>query len=118
DSAKQKLADDALNSLLEMAKLQVAAFKLAISNPNFEAKLIPIEKILSSDSIIQASIENTPTNIGSVINETFSAFANGEVVKGITTLINSGLKILLGSYSGNVSTRDTYLISTGKIGGV
>jgi hypothetical protein len=30
DSAKQKLADDALNSLLEMAKLQVAAFKLAI----------------------------------------------------------------------------------------
>ncbi|PQE25762.1 tyrosine phosphatase protein [Rutstroemia sp. NJR-2017a BBW] len=118
DSAKQKLADDAMNSLLEMAKLQVAAFKLAISNPNFEAKLIPIEKILSSDSVIQASIENTPTNIGSVITDSFSAFASGEVVKGITTIINSGLKILLGTYSGNISTRDIYLISTGKIGGV
>ncbi|KAI0528344.1 hypothetical protein GGR58DRAFT_509588 [Xylaria digitata] len=118
DSAKQKLADDALNSLLEMAKLQVSAFKLAISNPNFDAKLIPIEKILSSESVIQANIQNTPTNVGGVIKDAFSAFANGPVVDGIATLINSGLKVLLGSYSGNTSTRDTYLISTGTLGGV
>jgi hypothetical protein len=118
DPQKEKLANDALNSLVELAKLQIIAFELAISNPNFDAKKIPIDQIISSDSIIQANISNTPADIGNVINGTFSAFAEGHVADGIAKLVNSGLNVLLGSYSGNSSTRDTYVISTGSLGGV
>ncbi|KAI8623251.1 hypothetical protein F5Y19DRAFT_459071 [Xylariaceae sp. FL1651] len=118
DAEKEKLANDALNSLVELAKLQIAAFELAISNPNFDAKKIPIDQIISSDSIIQAKISNTPADIGKVINDTFSAFAEGHVADGIAKLVNSGLTLLLGSYSANTSTRDTYVITTGDLGGV
>ena len=76
------------------------------SNPNFDAKLIPIETIISAESLVQASVSSEPTKIGETITETFGAFADGEVAKGISTLVSKGLNILMGSYSGNSSTRD------------
>ncbi|KAF8536325.1 hypothetical protein BDD12DRAFT_890546 [Trichophaea hybrida] len=116
DEEKEKLANDALNSLVEISKVQINAFKLSISNSNFDADRIPIDQIIYSDSIIQANFSSSPADIGKVM-QSFTNFAQGEVAKGIASLLSSGLDLLLGSYEGNSSTRDTYLISTGSLGG-
>ncbi|KAL9045509.1 MAG: hypothetical protein Q9214_001457 [Letrouitia sp. 1 TL-2023] len=108
NAQKEKLANDALNSLVE----------LAVRNPTFNAQLIPIDKILDKDTIIQCNISNTPSDIGNAIADTFSSFASGDIANGISKLINNGLKLLLGSYSGNSSMRDTYAIACGELGGI
>lgn len=69
--------------------------------------MIPIDKILEKDHIIQCNISNDPAKIGDMISDVFSSFVSGDVLGGVSKLINNGLKILLGSYSGNSSTRDT-----------
>lgn len=69
-------------------------------------KDIPINKVIARDSILQATVSNKPSDVGQIISDNFNAFASGDVATGISKLINAGLNILIGSYSGNISTRD------------
>ncbi|KAL8664823.1 MAG: hypothetical protein Q9202_002685 [Teloschistes flavicans] len=103
NAEKEKLANDAMNSLIELAKMQVEAFELAIS----DTVMIPIDKILEKDHLIQCNISNDPSKVGDMIGDIFSSFISGDILGGVSKLVNNGLKILLGSYSGNSSTRDT-----------
>lgn len=69
--------------------------------------MIPIDKILEKDHLIQCNISNDPSKVGDMIGDIFSSFISGDILGGVSKLVNNGLKILLGSYSGNSSTRDT-----------
>lgn len=103
---KEKLANDAMNSLVELAKMQVQAFELAVRSQS-DTQTIPIDKILEKDNIIQCNVSNNPADIASMIQDTFSSFITGDILDGISKLIGNGLKLLFGSYSGNSSSRDT-----------
>jgi len=65
-----------------------------------------VNKVIGRDSILQATVSKEPADVGAIIMDNFNAFASGDVATGIAKLVNSGLKILLGSYSGSTSTRD------------
>ncbi|OTA84037.1 hypothetical protein M434DRAFT_174882 [Hypoxylon sp. CO27-5] len=118
DSEKEKKANDALNALVEMAKLQQERFSLTVQNNIGNQKLIPVDVIISQESILQATTSSQVTGVGDIISTLFSAFASGDVAKGVVALVQTGLNILIGSYSGNTSSRDTYIITTGELGGV
>ncbi|OTA70221.1 hypothetical protein K449DRAFT_320464, partial [Hypoxylon sp. EC38] len=118
DSEKEKKANDALNALVEMAKLQQERFSLTVQNNIGNQKLIPVDVIISQESILQATTSSQVTGVSDIISTLFSAFASGDVAKGVVALVQTGLNILIGSYSGNTSSRDTYIITTGELGGV
>ncbi|KAI1140374.1 hypothetical protein F5Y05DRAFT_315467 [Hypoxylon sp. FL0543] len=118
DSEKEKKANDALNALVEMAKLQQERFSLTVQNNIGNQKLIPVDVIIAQDGVLQATTSSEVTGVGEVISNLFSAFASGDVAKGVTSLVQTGLNILIGSYSGNTSSRDSYIITTGELGGV
>ncbi|KAF9735674.1 hypothetical protein PMIN06_010259 [Paraphaeosphaeria minitans] len=115
---KEKLANDTLNSLVEMAKLQKEQFFLTILSEAANVRDIPINKVIARDSILQAMTSDKPGDVGKIISDDFNAFASGDVAAGISKLIAGGMKILLGSFSGNISTRDQYIITTGALGGI
>ncbi|KAI0153261.1 hypothetical protein GGR57DRAFT_502999 [Xylariaceae sp. FL1272] len=106
-----------MNSLIELAKMQVQAFELAVKDQT-DSRMIPIDKILEKDNIILCNISNTPADIGAMIEDTFSSFITGDILDGVSKLVNNGLKLLMGSYSGNSSTRDSYAITCGHLGGI
>ncbi|KAI1418638.1 hypothetical protein F5Y13DRAFT_196426 [Hypoxylon sp. FL1857] len=118
DSEKEKKANDALNALVEMAKLQQERFSLTVQNNIGNQKLIPVDVIISQENILQATTSSQVTGVGELISTLFSAFASGDVAKGVSSLVQTGLNILIGSYSGNTSSRDSYIITTGELGGV
>ncbi|KAI0838654.1 hypothetical protein F5Y06DRAFT_296269 [Hypoxylon sp. FL0890] len=118
DAEKEKKANDALNALVEMAKLQQERFSMTVQNNIGNQKLIPVDVIIAQDGILQATMSSEVTGVGEIISNSFSAFASGDVAKGVTSLVQTGLNILIGSYSGSTSSRDSYIITTGELGGV
>ncbi|KAI0380601.1 hypothetical protein F5Y04DRAFT_257065 [Hypomontagnella monticulosa] len=106
-----------MNSLVELAKMQVQAFELAVRSQS-DTQTVPIDKILEKDNIIQCNVSNNPADIANMIQDTFSSFITGDILDGVSKLVGNGLKLLFGSYSGNSSSRDTYAITCGVLGGI
>lgn len=80
-------------------------FALENSNRSVDAKLIPVGQILHQQSVVRCGISNKPDDIGKEITDGFGSFVNGNMVKGISTIVQDGIKALVGSYEGNKSTR-------------
>ncbi|GFF56708.1 hypothetical protein IFM46972_10585 [Aspergillus udagawae] len=118
DAEKQRLANDALNQMEELGNQQVESFMLAVTNRAVDAKLIPVGQIMHQESIVRCGISNTPDDIGKEITDAFGSFVKGDLAKGISTVVQDGIKALVGSYEGNKSTRTSYTITTGDLGGI
>ncbi|KAI7763832.1 hypothetical protein LZL87_014010 [Fusarium oxysporum] len=103
---KEKLAEDALNAMLELAEQQKDAFYLKVTNPNVDRKLIPIDQILFHDFLVRCDVSVGNTDVGAIINKTYSNFAKGAIANAIGKVLDSGLDLLLGSYKGNTSKRE------------
>lgn len=106
NAQKEKLANDAMNSLIELAKMQVREFELAVRSTS-DKQMVPVDKILGSDKIIQCNISSEPSKVEDMISNTFTSFITGDVLGGVSKLVANGIKLLLGSYSGSSSSRDT-----------
>ncbi|KAI1739957.1 hypothetical protein F4680DRAFT_420791 [Xylaria scruposa] len=118
DAEKEKKANDALQALMEMAKLQQDKFYLVVQANMNSQKLIPVDVIIRQENILQATSSTEITGVDDIINTTFAAFAAGDVANGVASIVQTGLNLLVGSYSGNISSRDSYVITAGKIGGI
>lgn len=70
-------------------------------------KDIPIDRVLRRDHLTHALVEKEPSDVGGVIKDNFEAFASGDIAAGISKLLNNGLKVLLGSFNGNTSRKNT-----------
>ncbi|GFG16101.1 hypothetical protein IFM5058_07790 [Aspergillus udagawae] len=105
DTEKQKLANDALNQMEELGNQQVESFMLAVTS---------CIKSRSCD----AGSPTHPDDIGKEITDAFGSFVKGGLAKGISTVVQDGIKALVGSYEGNKSTRTSYTITTGDLGGI
>ncbi|KAJ5319834.1 hypothetical protein N7508_000117 [Penicillium antarcticum] len=105
DAEKQKLANDALNQMEELGNQQVESFLLAVTNRAVDANLIPVGQIMHQESIVRCGISTKPDDIGKEITDTFGSFVKGDLAKGISSVVQDGLKALVGSYEGNKSTK-------------
>ncbi|GFF87424.1 hypothetical protein IFM53868_05141 [Aspergillus udagawae] len=114
DTEKQKLANDALNQMEELGNQQVESFMLAVTG----RKVDHVGQIMHQESIVRCGISNTPDDIGKEITDAFGSFVKGGLAKGISTVVQDGIKALVGSYEGNKSTRTSYTITTGDLGGI
>eukprot|EP01084_Bolivina_argentea_P222105 376022_1 len=112
----EKEANDVLNSLMEIAKKNLELFEVEIRSDT-DKHLLPIDKIIISDHVIQCSVSKNADNIKNAVSSTIKNFASGNFVNGITNVVDAGLDILLGNYSGNVSERKSYVVSVGTLGG-
>lgn len=70
-------------------------------------KLIPVDTIIREENILKATASSKVTGVADVINTAFSAFVSGEIANGVSTIIQTGLDLLVGSYSGNTSSRSS-----------
>ncbi|KAI0554289.1 hypothetical protein F4679DRAFT_527813 [Xylaria curta] len=118
DAEKEKKANDSLQALMEMAKLQQDKFYITVQANMNSQKLVPIDVIIRQENILQATSSTEIKGVKDIINRTFAAFAAGDVADGVATIVQTGLDLLVGSYSGNVSSRDSYVITAGNLGGI
>ena len=116
----KKLADDAINSLMDMASLQHDVFdaKFRAQANGADRMLVPADKIVYTTQSIYACKEADATATKKAVSGIIGNFASGDFLEGITSTISTGLDLLLGSYSGSKSERTDYLISVGPLGGV
>lgn len=116
---KEKVANDALNVMMELAKQQTDAFYLKITNGGVDTKTIPIDQILHKDYVVRCDVSSGNVGaISSIIKKSFSNFANGSIVDGIASIIDGGLDLVLGSFSGSVAEHEFYTISAGNQAGI
>ncbi|CAI7603331.1 unnamed protein product [Penicillium viridicatum] len=104
---KEKLANDSLNSLVDSADLRTKLFFSQISNEAENNKDIPIDRVLRRDHLTHALVSQEPSDVGGVIKDNFESFASGDIAAGVSKLLNNGLKVLLGSFDGNIAKRET-----------
>jgi hypothetical protein len=57
--------------------------------------------------VIRANVSSGNTGaIGDIIKKSFKSFAKGELVDGISAIINGGLDLLFNNYNGSVAKRE------------
>ena len=69
--------------------------------------MIPIGKIIEKDHAIQCNIDDEPGKIEDMESDTFSAFVSGDILGRRLQIAQQCSEGLLGSYSGNPSSRDS-----------
>jgi len=114
-----KLADDALNSLQDLARSRQKIFRLTVeksSNANLE---VPIKKIVHDKFIIKCGVESNPEGLKSTIDELIGAFSKKtSITEAIAKSLSLGLDTLFGNYSGSTSETSEYTISVTDNGAV
>lgn len=75
-------------------------------SPNFDVKLIPIDKILQKRSFIYCETSKDPMDIGTIVTKTASDFASGHTAQGIADIVDAGLKAILGSSQASKKTEN------------
>ncbi|PCH03089.1 Hypothetical protein PENO1_034440 [Penicillium occitanis (nom. inval.)] len=54
DGEKQKQADDILNAINELGRTQAANFKLQVINDTVDINVLPIDRVIGYDKVINA----------------------------------------------------------------
>ncbi|KLO12265.1 hypothetical protein SCHPADRAFT_929347 [Schizopora paradoxa] len=116
-SENQKEAQDALNSLVLIARNRQDMFYDHITSPNFDPKTIPINKILHKQQYFRCGVARGASVVDD-IKDSLSAFVNGDTANGLNKIANSCFNALFGTYSANQSQKTVYAITTGTLGGV
>ncbi|KAI1123317.1 hypothetical protein F5Y10DRAFT_270180 [Nemania abortiva] len=115
---KERQANDALNSLQELAGLTSASFYQQILSTRMDSALIPINKIVDNVSFVRCGVSEEAAPIAKEVEEMFSDFASGKVGQGLSKVLSSGLKLIFGQYSANSAESTKYTIACGELGGV
>ncbi|KAF5377872.1 hypothetical protein D9615_006689 [Tricholomella constricta] len=67
-----------LSILYSLAQTQLELFYSQITNPDFDTKLVPIDKVIDKRNFIYCQTTSSPLDIASIITSTASDFANGD----------------------------------------
>jgi hypothetical protein len=118
DEQKEKETNDALNSLYTLAHTKTDLFYSQITSSNFDAALIPIDKVVDKRTFIYCEVDKGASDIEKIINDTAGDFASGDAAKGIAKIIQSTLSTLIGQSHASMSEDKVYTIATGDIGGL
>ncbi|KAI4862470.1 hypothetical protein F4820DRAFT_22918 [Hypoxylon rubiginosum] len=115
DTDDDKIVKDTLNSLyqLGLSRTQtVVAEATSVQNTAY----ISFSKVLFQK---QQIICNTSTDADSIVDGIKDAVSNlieGQILDGVTDIIRNGLKIVLGSTSGQIASEHTYAIIATELG--
>ncbi|KAJ7252195.1 hypothetical protein C8J57DRAFT_1077533 [Mycena rebaudengoi] len=112
-------AQDQLNALLTMAELKYTNFLKTVKDTT-DKTLIPVDKILRMDHIVNAGVTNNSENIKKAISSVGKDFTSGNILDGkrITAIIGVGLDAVFGNVAANQSEHTTYAITCGELGGI
>ena len=117
----EKLANDALNSLVTIAKMRQEVFLLKVKNSKnskVDSTDIPINKILSKLEMFKCSVDLESDTLGTEIGKIIGNFASGEILNGITNLAKDALNLVFGNFSSNQSEHSISVISVGNAMGI
>ncbi|MCJ1465437.1 hypothetical protein MMC07_004055 [Pseudocyphellaria aurata] len=111
----ERTANDALNSLQDLAKTQVKLFTGEVKN-NTDTTKVAIEKIVAQEVIIKCGVETAGDKIANDIMESYHAFADSDTAKGIGSVLSTGLDALFGNSSAQSNEVSKYFVTVGKMG--
>lgn len=111
----EKITNDALNSLVDLAKLQTALFK-AQTKDSSDSTRIKISKFLREDTVIKCSVDYDATKISQHVQKVYKAFANSDVAAAIGDALNTALEALFGSSTANSNESSMYFVTVGNLG--
>ncbi|KAJ7608768.1 hypothetical protein FB45DRAFT_763039 [Roridomyces roridus] len=116
DSLKAQ-AQDQLTALLTMAELKYENFMGHVKS-TADKTLIPVNKILLSNHVVHAKVTSTGEGVQNAVKDTVTAFAKGDILTGVTSIVDFGVKAVLADVAANQSQHRTYAITCGELGGI
>ncbi len=119
DPEDQKLAKDSLNSLMDLAKVQLENFnKKIIMSGTTADKLIPINKVIKAESVIRANAAKDANSLKNDMSSIVDNFVGGSTKEGVKDLFSVGITALFDSMSGSSNQVEKYVIAIGPLGGL
>eukprot|EP01084_Bolivina_argentea_P143003 251193_1 len=94
----EKEANDALNSLMQVAKKNLQLFYAEVKSDKDKSE-IPIDKIIKHFSLIQCGVTKDAQKLKDTITGILSDISNGKFLDGISKAVDIGLDLLLGNYA-------------------
>ncbi|KAL4993125.1 hypothetical protein BDV10DRAFT_190264 [Aspergillus recurvatus] len=111
----EKNTNDALNSLVDVAKLQTALFKAQVKDPT-DTTRISVSKFFREDTVIKCSVDYDASLIASHITKVYTSFANKDVASALGDALGAALDALFGSSVANSNEETKYFITVGSLG--
>lgn len=115
--ADENEANDALNSLQEMAAKNLELFLTKVKSLENDKLEIPIRKIIANTQTIQCNVAQSADGLKNTISSVIGDIATGDFLAAITKTIGFGIDALLGNYQGNISKKEDYIISVSPLSG-
>lgn len=114
---KENTMKDALDVLRKMAEFKYEIFRKDVES-NTDKTKVPVDQEILSDKTIKCSIDVKSDEIGNEIKGTLNNFAKGEIINGISSVIEMGLKGFLGQMSIGENEHDQMILILGQDGGI
>ncbi|KFY39924.1 hypothetical protein V494_03758 [Pseudogymnoascus sp. VKM F-4513 (FW-928)] len=111
----EKTTNDALNSLVDIAKLQTMLFKTQVKDTS-DTTRINVSKFLREDTVIKCSVDYDAKLISDHISKVYKSFANGDIANAIGDVLGASLDALIGSSVANSNEETKYFVTVGKLG--
>ena len=112
----EKMANDALNSMMTIAETNLQLFYARIKSTDDNTQ-IPISKFIRDFSMIECGVDQDAEKVKEAVGSVLGDIANLDFLGAITNVVNVGLDVLLGRFAGNTSMYDAMTVSVGSLGG-
>ncbi|KAK4460751.1 tyrosine phosphatase protein [Cladorrhinum samala] len=110
----EKMANDALTALHDVAKLQNQLFRSQLANN--DARKIPIKKTIFEDTIIRCSVDpDNRDEIAKEVKNMYSQFASEDAAEAIGSVLSINLKNMFANAAGNSNQYTNYFITMGSL---
>ncbi|KAI0545481.1 hypothetical protein F4679DRAFT_561086 [Xylaria curta] len=111
----EKLANDALSSLVDLAKLEMELFKSRVKDQS-DSTMIKVSKFIQEDTVIKCTVEFEAKKIADHLVKVYKAFANGEVAEAIGEVLSGALEGLFDQATASSNETTKYFVTVGKLG--
>jgi hypothetical protein len=116
--ADEKECNDSLNSLLALANTQADQFYQFVLTSGPQDKLLAVDIVIQHQTQIKCSVDSNTTAFQDALKSSIKAFASGEFVDGLCSVVGMAMQVLVGNYNGNISRKQDYIIVLGLLGGI
>ncbi|KAK3376403.1 hypothetical protein B0T24DRAFT_218823 [Lasiosphaeria ovina] len=110
----EKMTDDALNSIIDVAKLQAELFKAHIKNI-LDSTSNEISEFTHEDTVIKCSVEYEPSKIADHVKTTYGPFASKDVAAAIGDALSVSLGALFESSTANSNEASMVFVTAGNL---
>ncbi|KZV77271.1 hypothetical protein PENSPDRAFT_679455 [Peniophora sp. CONT] len=115
----EKMTDELLKSLFKRVEESLDTFYEQISNSAHDAKLLPIDRVVSKKIFVRAvTATDTQDTIGNIVDSLVDTFDKGPSAKGIGQIAKGVVSMLMGKSKGEMVRDQTYACRLNEVNGL